>query len=181
MKKPTQKHIEKVIEQLNEELKHKYPEISRSMSLPKDDRDRVREELTKIMNEPGRRESVKKDTLDKVQQHISSKQTNISFSEGIDLLRPAPGTVDKLYCKACNALMHCERNNYPTVQCFASALTGSNKPHDKFTCPYTQEDWHNQVVCLILERNKTNSRRLTDIYNEEIKEILISKKVTKEK
>ena len=97
---------------------------------------------------------------------------------GIDLFRPDPGTVESYNCLACGSLMNVERD-IKSSNSFAGAMCGLNRKHDLFTCSKSNEDWHQQVVGLMLEQKKTKSAKISKILQEEIEEILSSEKVTK--
>jgi len=99
----------------------------------------------------------------------------IPYTLGIDLMRPhPPHSVQECRCKACDTEMKVERE-----QAAINSRFGGVPKHDRFTCPNSGEEWHNQLVRLVVERDKTNSQKLTDIYNEEIKEIIQTRKATK--
>lgn len=60
---------------------------------------------------------------------------------GADIIFTAPGTHERHDCLVCGSPMRVERSvTGPTS--FATALAGKKTVHDRFTCPYVQEEWH---------------------------------------
>jgi hypothetical protein len=89
---------------------------------------------------------------------------------------PRPGTVERLACGVCEADMVVERNvTGPTS--WAEARAGDKHLHDSFQCPHYNEGWHKKVIALLNEGRATKSERIRAILEEEILEILRTKKV----
>lgn len=89
-----------------------------------------------------------------------------------------PGSLDQACCKACGTVMGVRRN-VETPRGFAEAMGGYKRPTDVFNCPNTGEDWHNQIITLMGERDRTSSAKLTTLLQEEIDQVLASRTPTK--
>lgn len=98
--------------------------------------------------------------------------------KGIDCFITDVNSVEEARCEACGAIMEVERN-IDISRSFAEAMGEMKRPSDSFKCPESIHDWHKQLIALILERNKTKSAKLTALLQEEINEILATKKPTK--
>jgi hypothetical protein len=95
---------------------------------------------------------------------------NKSYHAGYDHFSPDPGECDKMSCRACGDDMDVKRNvNGPTG--YAEAIGGGKHLHDSFSCPNAGEDWHNQLIALDKELNKTSSTRVAALIEVEIKEV----------
>ena len=96
-----------------------------------------------------------------------------------DRSTPDPGKVEgPLFCGVCGEEMDVKRNvNGPRGS--VQAMSGGKSPHDVFTCPHREEQWHEQVVALRKEAKKTPSAKLEKLLLEEAEEILQSKECTK--
>ncbi|MBI3074765.1 MAG: hypothetical protein HYY92_00930 [Parcubacteria group bacterium] len=84
---------------------------------------------------------------------------------------PDPGKFETLACGVCGTLMNVKRNVLgPTSS--AAALGGSKRPHDCFSCPHFNEDWHRHIVALKWEVLRTSSKKMREILRGEIEETL---------
>ena len=69
---------------------------------------------------------------------------------------PAPGTRVTVKCGVCGVQMNVRRNVLgPTSS--TEAMAGKSHRHDRFTCPYLDENWHKEIY-----------RLKTDVYFAEI-------------
>lgn len=71
---------------------------------------------------------------------------------------PNPGTVKKVNCGVCGTQMNVKRNVLGSTS-FASSMAGIKRRHDRFICPFLNEDWHRGILNLkaeiyIAEMNK---------------------------
>jgi hypothetical protein len=102
----------------------------------------------------------------------------MSFHSGWDAFSPSPGTVDKMFCKVCEAEMNVQRNvNGPTSS--MEAMGQRKHLHDSFTCGHAEEDWHIQARCLRKKIEEEVSQKLTDLLAEELNLVLSQKFPTK--
>lgn len=97
-----------------------------------------------------------------------------SFHGGYDYFTPAPGTETEMLCKACGAQMDVERN----MNVFGRF--GHVRVADIFSCPFSGERWHEQVIALLVFQRQLPSKKLCDLVSEEIAEIIKSKTPSKE-
>ena len=86
-----------------------------------------------------------------------------------------PGIIETWRCRVCDEDTHVTRNlNGPTS--LAESLAGMKHLHDRFTCPHVDKDWHEQVLHLKKEQEKTKSPSLKKILEEDIRKILYTRK-----
>ena len=86
----------------------------------------------------------------------------------ITIFHRAPGAESQLRCRVCGAVCRVERGTYgPT--CFAEALAGHQRAHDRFTCPRAAEPWHAGALRLYLERQRNPSRVLSALLGVELR------------
>lgn len=90
---------------------------------------------------------------------------------GIDYFRLNPGLNQNLHCKACESVMDVELNKKIKFGRYGQALM-TPRIYDIYNCPNTGKRWHNHIVNLKGEIQKTISRKLQQIMEEEIQEIL---------
>jgi hypothetical protein len=92
-------------------------------------------------------------------------------SKGIDLFITEPDTVEEMYCVICGSKSDVERSLLgPTSGAMAMAKRG--KWHDRFTCPHVDQPWHLQACDLYLEIKKTPSKRLAELMELDLEDIL---------
>jgi hypothetical protein len=69
-----------------------------------------------------------------------------------------------------------KRNTYgPT--CFAEAVAGKSRHHDRFCCRHTQEAWHRQALELLLSLEKTPSKRVKALIRMDLDDLLKTRSV----
>lgn len=104
----------------------------------------------------------------------------MTYAAGWDYFSPTPGTQDKMYCRVCCTSMTATRNiNGPTGS--IEAMGGGKHLHDSFACPFSGEDWHCQVLALKIRMEKEICKKIYDMLESEMREVLQTKKVTIEK
>lgn len=96
---------------------------------------------------------------------------------GYDTLAPACGEHDSMTCRTCGDVMNVERNIMGATS-FAEAMGGRKHLHDRFICPNAGTPWHEQVIALMKEGDKTSSATIRGILLKEITEILASRRPT---
>jgi hypothetical protein len=95
---------------------------------------------------------------------------NKHYHSGYDYFTPEPGTQIDMFCKACRDKMDVERNvNGPTS--WAESMGKGKHLHDKFICPNSGEDWHDQLIALDKEMRKTSSSQVAALIESEIEEV----------
>jgi hypothetical protein len=91
---------------------------------------------------------------------------------------PDPNLIDKCFCGVCGDEMDVERNRKPSGG-FAGAMAGHNRYYDRFWCKNMNNGWHVQARDLMREIKKTASKKLANMLEEELKEILKTRVATK--
>lgn len=61
-----------------------------------------------------------------------------------------PGIVKRVDCGVCNIQMNVERNVLGATSS-VEAMAGKKHRHDRFTCPYVEEDWHKRIYHLKMD------------------------------
>ena len=80
-------------------------------------------------------------------------------------------SVKEIHCRVCGSRCRVKRNAYgPT--CFAEAVVGKHRYHDRFCCPYTQKPWHRQALELKLALEKTPSKRVKALIRMDLEDVL---------
>jgi hypothetical protein len=99
------------------------------------------------------------------------------FHAGWDHFTPEPGKQKEMFCRVCKEKMDVQRNvNGPTG--WAEAMGKGKHAHDTFSCPFAQEDWHNQVRVLLERIQKETSRTIAKMLKKEAKQVLETRKTT---
>ena len=97
---------------------------------------------------------------------------------GHDVFFPDPGKFETMHCKVCDATMDVARDcDGPTG--FAAAMARRSRKHDRFVCPFTDEDWHKQALNLTREAESTSSKKVEMLLLSERSEVIANKKPTK--
>jgi hypothetical protein len=69
---------------------------------------------------------------------------------GYDAFFPDPGAYEQMTCRVCGTQCRVTRSRIgPTG--FTEAVTGRERPHDRFVCPHADAPWHNQALGLLRE------------------------------
>jgi hypothetical protein len=104
----------------------------------------------------------------------------MTYHAGWDHFSPAPGEVDKMNCRVCDAEMKVTRNvNGPTGS--IESMAGRKHLHDSFYCDHAEEDWHCQVRILKERIEKETSNKIIELLAEEMNQVLQTKKPTIDK
>ena len=104
------------------------------------------------------------------------------YTSGFDYFTPDPGKYQSMQCKACDTEMDVERDVTISRSRFSFLVDRDllkSRKVDKFTCPHTGEDWHNQAIQLRRFVQKTPSRVLASLVEEEIKTVVKWRRPTK--
>lgn len=87
---------------------------------------------------------------------------------------PDSGSSGDVYCGVCSEKMNCKKNLYGP-RGMTEALSGHKSYYDEFLCKFSEEKWHEQVVSLRKEADKTSSFKLRTMLLAEAQEILLTK------
>lgn len=102
------------------------------------------------------------------------------YHAGFDYFTPKPGTATSLNCMACNQVMDVERDVEVNIGNSFIGPSGKTRQADKFTCPHSGSEWHDQVIALRKLQNDTPSSKIAQLLEEEIDEIILKRSPTKE-
>lgn len=103
---------------------------------------------------------------------------NKHYHSGYDHFTPAPDTHREMFCNACGDSMDVQRGvNGPTS--WAESMGKGKHLHDKFTCPNSGEDWHDQLIALDKELRKTSAARIASLIEAEIAEVKATRVCTR--
>lgn len=103
----------------------------------------------------------------------------MALHKGWDVITTEPGKHESMTCPVCNQEMNVIRNEKGPTS-WAGTMMQTEHLHDTFTCKNAGKKWHKQVRNLREAVINTPSAKLASLFNEEIEEILKSKKATKE-
>jgi len=101
------------------------------------------------------------------------------YHKNWDSFHCKPGTVISMQCRVCGSDMNVKRDVEGPAS-FTGALGGFKHIHDHFTCPNSEEGWHEQIIKLKLWIEQCPSKLLADIVEGEIKQIIDTKQRTRE-
>jgi hypothetical protein len=94
------------------------------------------------------------------------------YTAGYDIFTPDPGERESMGCTACGKRMDVQRNvegSWSSVE----AMAGSKRVVDVFTCPNSNKPWHKHLIELYQERDRTKTRKIKDLVQEEIDWVLL--------
>lgn len=84
-------------------------------------------------------------------------------------------------CGVCGTEMPLVAENSTGPRGYVQAMCGSKgDPHDIFSCPHSDEDWHKQVIALRRAARDSVSFYQDKAFREEAEEVLHTRKPTKE-
>lgn len=101
----------------------------------------------------------------------------MSYERGWDCFMPDPGEHLELRCRVCDSNMDVKRDVNGATS-WVSAIAGSKKLHDSFTCPNSGLGWHKQVLALKKEAQMSVSRTISSTLLAEAELIIAEKKPT---
>ena len=91
--------------------------------------------------------------------------------KGLDSFTVDPGSKDTMHCVGCHSECEVTRDVYgPTG--YASAMAKKYALHDAFTCPHTEEGWHELAVRLVMAIEDMPSRRVADLMRLDLQDLL---------
>lgn len=97
-------------------------------------------------------------------------------SHGYGLFSTEPNAHQSLKCNICGAECLVERN-LPVPLGFAAGMAGLDKKprdkfYDRFSCPDLKKKWHKQSVRLVKEIEKTPSKRIAHLMQQDLEDLL---------
>ena len=91
--------------------------------------------------------------------------------KGYDSFYLEPDSQDEMVCKVCGTTCHVERNVIgPTG--WVEGMAGRGHWHDKFQCPHRNAAWHKKALDLVMEIEKTPSKRVAELMQLDLDELL---------
>ncbi len=79
-----------------------------------------------------------------------------------------PGSKQEVICRACGTACDVDRDQTgPTG--YLSAMAKAKIPHDHWYCPFSQEEWHRQLVRMYKESVETSSPSLASLIRADMK------------
>ena len=97
-------------------------------------------------------------------------------TQGYGLFTTEPNAHQSLKCNICGAECLVERK-LPVPLGFVAGMAGLDKKppdkfYDKFSCPDLKKKWHKQAVKLVKEIEKTPSKRLAQLMQQDLEDLL---------
>jgi hypothetical protein len=92
-------------------------------------------------------------------------------TQGYGFFITEPNAYKSLECNICGVECLVERN-LPAKSGFISAMARMDKPRDEFSCPNLEEEWHEQAVQLVMEIEKTPSKRIAHLMQQDLEDLL---------
>ena len=93
------------------------------------------------------------------------------YVKGYDSFFTEPDTHEQLACRVCGTPCEVARGVYGPTD-FASAIGGAATLHDAFHCPQGNAEWHGEALGLVMERDKTASKRLRELISLDLHDLL---------
>jgi len=110
------------------------------------------------------------------------KEKTKHFHAGWDHFTPEPGKEKEMFCRVCKEKMDVKRGCMGATGWVEAMSVAHGKSkghaHDTFSCPFAQEDWHNQVRVLLERIQKETSRTIAKLLKKEAKQVLKTRKTT---
>lgn len=82
-----------------------------------------------------------------------------------------PGEVMQRNCLVCDSVCLVKRDQLGPTS-WAGAVAKVSTPHDYFYCPHQDEDWHKQALELLLAIEKTPSKRMAGMMEQELSDLI---------
>lgn len=87
--------------------------------------------------------------------------------KGYNSFTTSPDSVDEMICKVCGSVCDVERGVIGPTS-WAGAMAKCKTPHDSFSCPYNDEEWHSEILGIVMELDNTCSPSLRKIIQKDI-------------
>lgn len=94
------------------------------------------------------------------------------YHSGVDYFTPAAGSKESMTCEACLDQMEVQRDVMEIRGKFGNVMPEKyHRLTDIFTCRHAGQPWHDQLIALMREAERTPSKKLEDLLQTEIDEI----------
>jgi hypothetical protein len=94
----------------------------------------------------------------------------MTYTTGLTVFNKTPGEKEEMDCNVCESRCEVTRNLFGYHD-FGSAMMKKKSRFDQFKCPLAEEEWHQKLEKLILEKRETASSKIKQLLEEEIEEI----------
>jgi hypothetical protein len=94
----------------------------------------------------------------------------MTYTTGLTVFNTNPGEKEKMYCNVCDSKCEVKRNVFGYKD-FASAMAKHKSRFDQFLCTHAEEDWHQKLEKLVVQRRENYSSKIDQLLQEEIEEI----------
>ena len=84
---------------------------------------------------------------------------------GYDEFYYEPGQIKEQKCRVCGARCTIRRN-------VKGAVSGKQQLHDAFTCPHSEQSWHEQALALLEFLDHTPSDNLAILIKSDVRQII---------
>lgn len=91
--------------------------------------------------------------------------------KGYDIFYTEPGQAAEMTCTVCGTKCTVIRNALGPIG-WAAAMSETNILHDRFECPNSDNEWHNKAIELMIEIEKSPSRRLIELMKLDLEDLL---------
>lgn len=91
--------------------------------------------------------------------------------KGYDIFFEKLGEVQERYCQVCGTKCKVKRDQLGATS-YLGSLAKVKTPHDYFYCPYSDKDWHKQALELILAIEETPSKRIAELMQLDLIDLL---------
>lgn len=92
-------------------------------------------------------------------------------TKNLDVFYENPGKVEQHVCRVCGTVCDVKRNVMgPTG--WAEGMAKRAHLHDRFSCPYTSKDWHDQAAELVEAIEETPSPRVAALMRQDLQDLL---------
>ncbi|MCY7333731.1 MAG: hypothetical protein LH649_14000 [Pseudanabaena sp. CAN_BIN31] len=92
-------------------------------------------------------------------------------TKGYDFFITKPNANETFDCNVCSTECDVKRN-VDGFSGFIAAMARLSEIHDEFTCPNVNQEWHEQAVRLLMEIEKTPSKRIAALLKLDLEELL---------
>ena len=96
----------------------------------------------------------------------------MTYTTGLTVFNISPGEKEDMYCSVCDSRCEVRRNVF-WFKDFGSAVAKKKTRFDQFICPHAEEEWHQKLEKLVIQKRENHSSKIDQLLQEEIKDIKI--------
>ena len=94
----------------------------------------------------------------------------MEYRTGLTIFNTNPGEKEEMYCNVCDSKCKVKRDVY-WYKDFGSAMAKKKSRFDQFRCPHAEEEWHQKLEKLVIQKRENHSIKIDELLQEEIEEI----------